>query len=253
MKDQHKSLKTAYEEAKAAYLECQKALQDAHDQKARLDKQRAATLQTAKDAGEAWKAKFKESNGQLSDAIRKLKAKEIDSLEEVRLLDELISEQKSALDDAQKKTTDARRAYVSSAEIYRYEDAKFHLSEAAAELFATKAASEFLKSLAVRLDYAMSEILGDAGSMSKLGFVDLHQNNKSLLARVTNEDRKLIDIEVKKRKKEIVFELLDKQLKDIDKPEGAVLESVSRLACEQDWKGVSPAAAHFQGVSNAKA
>jgi hypothetical protein len=231
MKPQHKSPKTACDNAKADYLERQTALQTMHEQKARLEKQRAATIRTAKEAGEEWRAKFKASYGQVSDAIQKLKAQEYGALEEVNQLEELIEELAANIEADRRPIKQARENYEREFYAQQESASQGQLEKAVQDVLATEEGKRLVEALAHKSRTENSAVLFDAAFMVGLGF-DAHESSKrGFIATITREDRAAIEKEAQKRVKEQLSDLLTVAAPKA--PASVAVEAlVPRLACE---------------------
>ncbi|MGP9772194.1 hypothetical protein [Halomonas citrativorans] len=231
MKPQHKSPKTACENAKADYLERQKALQTMHEQKTRLEKQRAATIRTAKEVGEEWRAKFKASYGQVSDAIQKLKAQEYGALEEVTQLEELIEELAANIEAEKRPIKQAREKYERVFYAQQESDSQGQLEVAVQDVLATEEGMRLVEALAHKSQTENNAVLFDAAFMVGLGF-DAHEPTKrGFMATITREDRAAIEKEAQKRVKEQLYALLTVAAPKVTAP-AAIETLIPRLACE---------------------
>lgn len=231
MKPQHKSPNTACKSAKAAYLDRQKALKTMHEQKARLEKQRAATIRTAKKAGEEWRAKFKASYGQVSDAVQKLKAQEYGALEEVNQLEELIEELAANIEAEKRPIKQARENYEWAFYAQQKSDSQEKLKKAVQDVLATEEGKRLVEALAHKSRTENSTVLFDAAFMVGLGF-DAHESSKrGFMATITREDRAAIEKKAQKRVKEQLSDLLTVAAPKATAP-AAVETLVPRLACE---------------------
>ncbi|MDK9689197.1 hypothetical protein [Halomonas sp. LC1] len=231
MKPQQKSPKTACKSAKAAYLDRQKALQTMHEQKARLEKQRAATIRTAKEAGEEWRAKFKASYGQVSDAIQKLKAQEYGALEEVTQLEELIEELAANIEAEKRPIKQARESYEREFYAQQESASQGQLEKAVQDVLATDEGKRLVEALAHKSRTENNAVLFDDAFMVGLGF-DAHESTKrGFMATITQADRAAIEKEAQKRVKGQLSDLLT-----VAAPKGGAAATVEtlvpRLACE---------------------
>lgn len=208
MKTQHKSPKTACENAKAAYLERQKALQTMYEQKARLEKQRAATIRSAKEAGEEWRAQFKESYGQVNDSIQKLKAQEYGALEEVMQLEDLIEQLTANIAAEKRPTQQARESYERLFYAEQASASRAHLERAVQDVLATEEGQRLVEALAHKSRTEHNAVLSDNAFMVGLGF-DAHDSTKrGFMATITQADCAAIEKEAKQRVKEQLSDLL---------------------------------------------
>lgn len=231
MKPQHKSLKTACESAEAEYLERQKALQAMNEQKARLEKQRAATVNNGKEAGETWRAQFKESYGQVNDAIQKLKAEEYGALEEVTQLEELIEEITSNIDAERRPIQKARERYEEAFYANQEKASRAQLEKAVEDVLATEAGQSLAAALARKGNTENDAVLSDAAFMAGLGFSAHESRKRSFLATISKEDRVAIETEAQRRVKDQLSELLTQGAPD--KPGSVATETLApRLKCE---------------------
>lgn len=231
MKPQHKSPNTACNSAKADYLGRQKALQTMHEQKARLEKQRAATIRAAKEAGEEWRTKFKASYGQVSDAIQKLKAQEYGALEEVTQLEELIEELAANIEAEKRPTKLARERYEREFYAQQESASQGQLEKAVQDVLATDEGKRLVEALAHKSRTENNAVLFDDAFMVGLGF-DAHESTKrGFVATITREDRAAIEKEAQKRVKEQLSGLLTAATPQVAAPV-AVEALVPRLACE---------------------
>lgn len=231
MKTQHKSPKTAYEKAKSDYLERQRAIQAMYEQKARLEKQRAATIRAAKDAGEAWRAQFKESYGQVNSTIQKLKAQEYGALEEVTQLEELIEQLADHIEAEKRPTKQARESYERLFYAEQASASQRQLESAVQDVLATEEGQRLVEALTQKSRTEHNAVLSDNAFMVGLGF-DAHDSTKrGFMAMITREDSAAIENEAKKRVREQLADMLTATTpKTPASPSVDAL--VPRLACE---------------------
>jgi hypothetical protein len=231
MKPQHKSPKTAFEKAKSDYLERQRALQSMNEQKARLEKQRAATIRAAKDAGEAWRAQFKESYGQVNSTIQKLKAQEYGGMEEATQLEELIEQLGDHIATEKRPTRQARQSYERLFYAEQASASRRQLESAVQDVLATEEGQRLVEALAHKSRTEHNLVLSDSAFMVGLGF-DAHDSAKrGFMATITQADCAAIEKEAKQRVKEQLSDLLSEAAPKT--PNGPVVETmVPRLACE---------------------
>lgn len=199
---------TTYHKHFAKVTENYRAMRDKLEKAAvrleRLQEQRAATLQSSRDAGQRWRQLFKDDDGTAGKEVRDLQAEENALAAEVEQLDELIGELKPHVDELRHWAGELRKQHVNALSTARREMASQRLSAALAAVFDRPEGQELLEALAQRADSLHAEVLEDGIFMGKIGF-DAHESSvPGFMARITGADRQKIAEETERRKAALV-------------------------------------------------
>lgn len=193
MQASKKTKPSAYQVAEDEYLGSRQQLKTMTDQRPRLVKQRAATLAEAEQAGSEWRQLFRDSMGQPSDDVRKLKAAEFGGHAEVEQLTEMLSELDASIVATRKAAKKARKTYVDAHRAAQIAGAAAELESAAKAVLETEAGQALVEAIGQKRRAARYEVLGCNATMAGLGFANAAENgDPAFMARITTADRDAI-------------------------------------------------------------
>lgn len=219
-----------------SYRATRDKLETAAGELERLKDQRAATLQSSRDAGQRWRQLFKEAAGTAGKEVRKLQAEERTLASEVEELDELIGELTPHVEELRHWAGELRKQHVNALSTARRELASQRLAAALDAVFDKPEGQELLEALAQRADSLPAEVLDDAAFMSKCGF-DAHESRApGFLARITGADRQKITEETEKRKAALVAGAVTERMarqKDLGNFDVDLATPLPALPCER--------------------
>ncbi|WP_046080009.1 hypothetical protein [Halomonas sp. HG01] len=219
------------------YRKMRDQLSAASEELDRLKQQRAATLQSSRDAGQRWRQLFKEAGGKPDKKVRELQAEEHALAGEVEPLDELIGELTQRVDELRHWAGQMRGQHVASLYRTRREMAAARLATAMDAVFDKPEGQELLEALAQRGDSLQREVLEDSKFLASLGFDGHESKAPGFMGRITGDDRRKIAAEVEKRKRGLVADVVMKQLEGLgdEHPrfDDALAAPLPPLACEQ--------------------
>nr|WP_163503977.1 hypothetical protein [Halomonas socia] len=218
------------------YLATRDKLEKAAARLQRLQEQRAATLQSRRDAGQRWRQLFKEGDGAAGKEVRNLQAEESTLASEVEQLDELIGELKPHVDELRHWAGELRQQHVHALRTTRREVAARRLSDALDAVFNKPEGQELLQALALRATSLNAEVIEDSVFMAGLGF-DAHESAMSgFMAKIAAADRAAITREVKRRKKALIADAAGQRLARLEGSasfEGDLASPIAALLCER--------------------
>ncbi|NIC37189.1 hypothetical protein HBJ58_10920 [Halomonas desiderata] len=194
------------------YREMRNQLESAHGQLARLKQQRAATLQSSREAGERWRQLFRDAGGKAGKEVRELQTEEHSLAAEVEQLDELIAELEPRVAELRHWAQELRAQHVTRLHEARRDMAAQRLAAALDSVFAKPEGQELLAALAQRADSVQREVLEDHVFMGTIGF-DGHEAAKpGFMAMISGHDREVIANQVEKRKRALVADVVMQRL-----------------------------------------
>lgn len=222
------------EKSRRDYLDLRAPLEGMAKELSRLNKQRHATEATGKEAGEKWRALFKEAMGKADEEVRRLQAEEHAMKGEIEQLGELIAELEPQMETQKVKTAGARAAYLSDLRRANQQYDRDRLKESADKLLATKEAQPFLTALADRLTHCEREALDDRAFMVTSGFdAPVNDGWYVSIAHFPNDCQGDLRRKLKARENEMIADLVRHHLPEPgsdDRPE--ILKPTERLAIE---------------------
>lgn len=202
----------------------------------RLKEQRAATLQSSRDAGQRWRQAFKDAAGKPGKEVRTLQAEERTLASEVEQLDELIDELRPHVEELRHWTGELRKQHVKALSAARREAAASRLEAALEAVFSKPEGQELLEALAQRADSLKAEVLEDSLFMGRLGFGGHEPMQHGFMGKITAEDRQLITKEVERRRQALVAEAVMQRMTsrkgDSDAATGELAKPLPPLHCE---------------------
>ncbi|WP_069384043.1 hypothetical protein [Halomonas caseinilytica] len=219
------------------YREMRTQLKASSEELDRLKQQRAATLQSSRDAGQRWRQLFKDAGGKPGKKVRELQAEEHTLAGETEKLDELIGELAPRVEELRHWTGQMRGQHVTSLHLTRREMAAARLATAMDAVFDKPEGQELLEALAQRGESLQQEVLEDSKFLASLGFDGHESKIPGFMGRITGDDRRKIAAEVVKRKRGLVADVVMKRLEELgdEHPrfDDALAAPLPPLACEQ--------------------
>lgn len=238
MNQAHKSPKTVAEGSALSYFQQRDALAVMCERRDRLAKVRAATQSSARSAGEQWRQQFRESLGEPSHEVRKLKQEEMGLRDEVEQIEDMLDEIHPAIEQARKTTAKARDAYLTVHRAERIEAASANLKTAVSQVLQTDAGKALAAAVAAKQHASLDEVLTSSGEMSSLGFTDAREAaDPTFMARITTADQQQIQEKARKRTAQSLADALstgiDQRGEEVDQPSVLPAAPSAPLACEK--------------------
>lgn len=202
----------------------------------RLQGQRAATMQSSRDAGRQWRQIFKDAGGAAGKEVRELQAEERTLAAEVEQLDVLINELTPHVAELRHWASQLRQQHIAHLAEARRDTAANRLDAAMAEVFEKPEGQELLEALAQRADSIRSEVVEDHSFMGGIGF-DGHESSKpGFMAKISGDDRRKIAAEAEKRKRAMIADAVIERMAALGDEktrfEGDLEGPLAPLACE---------------------
>lgn len=219
------------------YRDVRAKLETAAGELERLKDQRAATMQSSRDAGRNWRQIFKDAGGAAGKEVRELQAEERTLAAEVEQLDVLIAELTPHVAELRHWAGQLRKQHIAHLTEARRNAAINRLNAAMADVFEKPEGQELLEALAQRADSAQREVIEDNSFMAGIGFDGHEASRPGFMAKISGDDRRKIADEADKRKRALIADAVLERLAALDDEktrfEGDLEGPLAPLACER--------------------